>query len=123
MWGHMRVLIVEESAQLGALWTRHLERQGAEVSLATTQNKAVQALNTAHYDVLIVDLSFSDGSTLAITDLASYRFPDISVIVVSPDNFFSSAKVFEMIPNARSCLQTTVAPDDLVAVVEHYGQV
>ena len=118
----MRTLVVEANEDLGRLWCNHLERQGGQAKLVVNEASAIDALRFGEFEALVLDLMLPDASTLAICDFAMYRHPDIAIIVVTSNNFFSDGSIFELIPNARGFLQSPVQPDDLAALVEHYGQ-
>lgn len=118
----MNVLLVEANAKLAALWARYLEREGCTVAVAHTQDAATEALRLARYEALVLDLELPGASTIAITDLATYRNPDIAIIVVTASRFFSDGSIFELIPNARTQLSAPVEPADLAAVVGHYAR-
>ena len=117
----MKVLVVENREPVGRLWCSHLERQGAETVLALNDEQAVNALRFQQYDVLILNINNPDGNGLSVADLATYRCPDIAIIVVTTRSFFSDGSIFDIIPNTRGFLSGPVAPDDLAALVEHYG--
>ncbi|PWE32426.1 hypothetical protein DDZ14_10200 [Maritimibacter sp. 55A14] len=117
----MRVLIVESNTTLGRIWQRHLERQGAEVELANTQSDAIAAIRDRPMNIIILDLVLADGSAFAVADFASYRRPDTKVIFVTNTSFFSDGSIFRHIPNACAFVQAELPPDDLCAMVEHYG--
>ena len=116
---HVQVLIVEAQENLGALWQNFLKRQGFDVGLATNQPDAIDKLRFQDWDVLVIDLMMPDASALAISDFATYRNPDISIIVVSASSFFSDGSIFELLPNARGFMNQPIVPDDLAAVVDH----
>ena len=118
----MRTLVVEANEDLGQLWCRHLERQGGQVKLVMDETSAIEALRFGEFEALILDLMLPDASSLAICDFATYRHPDIAIIVVTSNNFFSDGSIFGLIPNARGFLHSPVQPDDLAALVEHYGR-
>ncbi len=122
----MKVLIVEARNDLGALWAKHLERQGATVSMAETQQAAIDALLREDWDVIVLDLALGNlggaGGALAVADFAGYRRPKAKVVLVTSSAFFSDGSIFAHIENAHAFLPTTTAPDDLAAVVEHYGR-
>ncbi len=117
----MRILVVEADRDLGQLWCKYLEKQGGEAELADTESAALSALRFWEFDVLVLDLMLPNASVLAIADFASYRHPDIAVIIVMANSFFSDGSIFDLIPNARGFLHAPVQPDDLAALVEHYG--
>ena len=76
-----------------------------------------------HYDadILILNLLLSDGSALAVADYASYRLPETRIIFVTNTTFFSDGSIFSFAPNACAFVQTATPPEDLAAMVEHYG--
>lgn len=117
----MKVLIVESKPELGRLWMRHLQRQAADVSLATSQEAAILALYGADYDIIVLDLVLDGGSALAVADFASYRRPDARVIFVTNTSFFSDGSIFAHSANACAYVQSETPPEDLAALVEHYA--
>ena len=117
----MKVLIVESRSELGDLWQRHLQRQGMDVVNVTTQDAATAYLSAETVDIIILDLVLEDGSALAVSDYAQYRQPDARVIFVTSTSFFSDGSIFNHAANARAFLPAGTPPDDLVAMVEHYG--
>lgn len=117
----MRVLIVKESPDLALVWKNHLERQGHQVELACSQAKAVDILSNIEVDIIILDLVLAVGSAFAIADFSGYRQPETKVIFVSNRSFFSDGSIFQHVPNACTMMPAGVRPEDLGAVVEHYG--
>ena len=117
----MKALIVESSRELGTLWKQHLERQGIETRLALGQSDAVDHLQGEEFQILVIDLVLDEGSPLAISDFAHFRQPEARVIFVTNTSFFSDGSIFQHSPNACAFVQTDAPPEDLVAMVEHYG--
>jgi DNA-binding NtrC family response regulator len=117
----MRVLIVESDVNLGWLWRRHIERTNCTVELARGQEDAVGLLDLVAFDVIVLDLVLAEGSAFAVADYASFRYPGAKVIFVTNTTFFSDGSIFQHIPNACAFLPTQTPPDDLAALVEHYG--
>ena len=117
----MKVLIVESSPELGTLWRRHLERQGMDVTCVTTQEEAIACLSAEPVEIIILDLVLAEGSALAVSDFASYRRPDARVIFVTDTTFFSDGSIFAHSSNAQAFLPSSTSPEDLAAMVEHYG--
>ena len=118
----MRILVVESDTELGELWCNHLSRQGGKPTLVADSDKAIGALRTEKFDVLVLDLMLPGSCVLAVADFATYRWPEISVLVVSANSFFSGGSVFDVVPNARGFLSAPVQADDLAALVDHYGR-
>lgn len=117
----MHALIVESSHELGRLWQRHLVRQGIETDLAHSESAAAQLLMAHQFDVLIIDLVLTQGSALAIADLAGFRQPDARVIFVTNSSFFSDGSIFQHSPNACAFVPADTPPEDLVAMAQHFG--
>jgi len=117
----MQVLIVESDPDLGRLWARHVERMGATVWVASTQSEAIGTLRDVEVNVIILDLMVRHGSAFAVADFASYRRPKSRIIFVTNTTFFSDGSIFQHIPNACAFVQSETPPDDLAAMVEHYG--
>ena len=117
----MRVLIVEPDPNLGEIWGAHLRRMGADVVVAQSQQGAIEALRTNLVTVIVLDLMIDHGSAFAIADYASYRHPEAKVIFVTNTTFFSDGSIFRHIPNACAFVQSETPPEDLAAMVEHYG--
>lgn len=117
----MNVLIVESRPELGVLWQRHLERQGAVVSLVQGQNEAVEYLSENAADIIVMDLVLGEGSALAVADFANYRHPNARVIFVTDTSFFSDGSIFNHSSNACAFVPAGTPPEDLAAMVEHYG--
>lgn len=117
----MRVLIVESNRDLSSLWGRHLERQGATVARAHDSDTAIELIRSDSFDVLVVNLVLEDGSALAVSDFAEYRSPGTSVIFVTDTSFFSDGSIFSVAANARALVRSQTDPEDLAALVEHYG--
>jgi len=117
----MRVLIVESNPNLGRLWQGHLERAGCEVTLAASQGDAIDLLRGAEVAVIVLDLVLEEGSAFSVADFASYRQPRAKVVFVTNTSFFSDGSIFEHIPNACAFLQSEIPPEDLTAMIQHYG--
>lgn len=117
----MHVLIVESRSDLGALWQQHLERAEMTVSRVSTQDDATSFLATTEVDIIILDLVLEEGSALAVADYANYRQPEARVIFVTSTSFFSDGSIFAHSANARAFLPAGTPPEDIAAMVEHYG--
>lgn len=117
----MNVLIVESRRDLGKLWQKHLERQGASVTLVQAQEAAITELCERPYDIIVLDLVLDQGSALAVSDFASYRRPNARVIFVTNTSFFSDGSIFAHSPNACAYVQSETPPEDIAAMAEHYA--
>ncbi|MEM1074096.1 MAG: response regulator [Pseudomonadota bacterium] len=117
----MNVLIVESERALATIWQRHLQRLGMDVACAGGQRQAISHLSTHETHIIILDLMLVEGSALAVADYASYRLPEARVIFVTNTSFFSDGSIFSYASNACAFVQSSTPPEDLAAMVEHYG--
>jgi CheY-like chemotaxis protein len=118
----MRVLIVQSNSDLGMVWKRHLERLLADVTLVETGTDALNLLQDEAFDVIVLDLVLREGSALTIADFANFNQPRANVVFVTDTTFFSDGSIFAHSANARAFMETTTPPNDLAAIVHHYGQ-
>lgn len=118
----MRVLIVESDPNLGLLWSRHIERLGAEVELVRSQSAAMDAIRHGAHDVLVLDLALTVGSAFAVADFASYSRPSCKVIYVTSTSFFSDGSIFTYMANACALIPLATRPEDMAAIVEHHAR-
>lgn len=118
----MQVLIVEHNQDLAAIWARFLSRQGLDCTVAATATEAYGALRTRIFDAVVLDIELASGEAFAVADFATYRDPDVPIIAVTARSFFADGTIFELIPNVRSLLCAPLRPDDMAALVEHYGR-
>lgn len=117
----MNVLIVESETELGALWKSHLERSGMSVTHVMGQEAAIDYLTDHDTDIIILDLVLTQGSSLTISDFASFRRPKAQIVFVTNTTFFSDGSIFSHAQNACAYLQSNTPPEDLAAMVEHYA--
>lgn len=118
----LHVLIVTNEAALGTLWQRHLERSGAVVEVTQTQDGAIDLLDRKPVDIVILNMALEGGSALAVADYAGFRCPGAKIISVTNSNFFSGGSVFALLPNVCAQVTPTTPPDDIAAMVEHFGK-
>ena len=115
----MKVLIVQDNADLGLIWSRFLERQGHEVVLATHISDAFEALRKDDFDAMVLEPILDSESGFAVADFAAVRQPDLPIIAVTKSSFFSDGSIFQLLPNARGFMRLPLRPDDLQAYLEH----
>ena len=118
----MRVLIVQSNTSLCRVWTRHLERLGVDVASAHTGTDAVDQLEGENFDCIVLDLILEEGSALTVADVAYFRQPEASVVFVTDTTFFSDGSIFSHSANARAFVEKTTPPNDLAAIVQHFGE-
>lgn len=89
--------------------------------LARSQSEAILALQSGRFEVIVLDLILENGSALAVADFASYRSPETRVVFVTDTSFFSDGSIFAHSANACAYVRSSTPPEDLAAIVEHYG--
>ena len=119
--GGVQILIIEPDRDLAAVWGRFLTRQGLQCTLAVNPREAYAALRLRPFDAVVLDMELPGGEAIAVADFASYRNPEMPIIAVTAQGFFSDGAIFELIPNARGVLQAPLRPEDMAALIEHYG--
>ena len=120
--GSVKILIVEENADLGSVWQRHLERQGATVTKVTTPADALAHLRRDGVDVIVVNLDQPGEGAMTVADYAAYRHPSARVVFVTASSFFSDGSIFTMSPNACAFLPSATKPEDLATIVTHHAE-
>ena len=93
----------------------------AQVTQARTSVAALAALETVIFDVIVLDVMLDGCSALAVADMAQFRQPWANVVFVTDTTVFSDGSIFGYSGNARAFIQTATPPDDLAAIVHHYG--
>ncbi|MBT2131473.1 response regulator [Aliiroseovarius lamellibrachiae] len=118
----MRVLIVETNADLAEVWARSLERQGAVVTRADGEDRAISAINQDPFDVIVMNIKLGTGNALTVSDYAGFRLPNARVIFVTNSSFFSDGSIFQHASNAHACIPDQTPAEDLAALVEYHGK-
>lgn len=117
----MNILIAESNPGQGEVWSGHLRRQGATVTVCPDRDCAIDALTATNFQIIILNLELGDGDALSIADYAAYQCPETKVIFVTGSTFFTDGSIFTHCPNACACLPEDVAPQDLAALVEYHS--
>lgn len=79
----MKILVVEDDDQIGALVSRLLEDEGHSVSTAVTGSAALAAAIQTEYDLLICDLMLPDLQGTEIVRALKAQSPRLPVVVIS----------------------------------------
>jgi len=79
----MRVLIIDDEADVCTFFRRLLTRAGYAVATATNEPQALQALDDAQFNVALVDLKLPDTDGLTLLELIKARQPACEVIIMT----------------------------------------
>lgn len=115
----MKLLILEENEHLRSLWSSAITSSEIEVVTASNLSQAQAAVFYDKFDIIIMNVQMDRNRALMLSDMATFRNPDVSIICVSNDSFFSDGTLFDLIPNVRSVVTHAVKPQDLGAMVRH----
>ncbi len=110
----MKLLVVEDDPNLAMLWGKVFEGSGYEVLLTDTEEGALRALQSAHFDLVVLDLCLHGKRALGVATMATYRNPRCKVIVVTGSADFSRRTLFAMSPAVAAALHKPVDIEDLV---------
>ncbi len=78
-----RVLVAEDEQTFGLTVTRFLQKAGHEVKICTTGKSALKALDSAEWDVLLLDLKLPDADGVDILATVRKEHPELQTIIVT----------------------------------------
>ena len=78
-----RVLVAEDEQTFGLTVTRFLQKAGHEVKICTTGKAALKALDSAEWDVLLLDLKLPDADGVDILARVRKEQPELQTIIVT----------------------------------------
>lgn len=116
----MNILIVEDDAILGRLWTLALRKGGHDAAHASSASAARKALMVRPADMIILDLNLGSESGLTLATLASYVNPDCRVIVATGSQLFPRGELFSMDGSIAAVMRKPVDLCEMLAMVEHH---
>ena len=79
----MKVLVVDDNSIVLDSCRRVLEAEGFEVRLASSVNKALEAMNDDGFDLLLIDVKMPERNGMDLMGEVKQTWPDIPVIVMS----------------------------------------
>lgn len=118
----MDILIVESDRRLATDLAPLLERKGAIIAQAASQNEAASFLVSFSFNVIIIDIQFDNCKALGIAELADFRQPDAKVIFVSDSSIFSDGSLYHQFSNVCGYLPRGTPPKDIASLVEYYAR-
>ncbi len=113
----MRLLVVEDNEELGALLAKGLQDAHFEVDVLTTAADARVALETTRYAALILDLGLPDGDGVSILRELRHRQDSTPVLVLTARGGVSD-RIRGLRSGADDYLVKPFAFEELVARIE-----
>lgn len=113
----MRLLVVEDNAQLAELLAKGLQTAGYETDVLSSLEEASTVLRTTFYAALILDLGLPDGDGLALLRELRHRNNPIPVLVLTARGGLND-RVHGLRSGADDYLVKPFALEELVARLE-----
>lgn len=93
----MRILLVEDDAAIVAALSELLASEGYEVESTSRQDEAVSLLESAAYDLALLDVSLEQGSGFAVCAAAREKAPAMPVMfLTASDDEYSTVAGLDM---------------------------
>jgi putative nucleotidyltransferase with HDIG domain len=78
-----RVLVVDDETHVRAMMGSTLERQGYEVSLASSGREALEMLERNTFDLVLTDIVMQDVNGIALLERIHAQYPNLPVVMVT----------------------------------------
>ncbi len=79
----VRILVVDDEAQVRTMIRSTLERQGLDVDVAASGRKALELLELNNFDLVLTDIVMQDVNGIALLERIRLRQPDLPVVMVT----------------------------------------
>jgi DNA-binding response OmpR family regulator len=112
----MRLLLVEDNKQLGALASQALKSAGFAVDFVRHREEAEAVIAEISYDLVIFDLGLPDCDCPSLIPAAKRHLPAASILVVTAKDMAAST-IEALNAGADGCLTKPIVMDVLVAHV------
>lgn len=113
----MRILVVEDNAELVGLLTKALGRAGLDVDSAGNAGDAEICLKTMHYAAIVLDLGLPDADGLVVLDQLRRRRDRTPVLILSARGGLDD-RITGLHKGASDYLVKPFAMDELVARIQ-----
>lgn len=121
----MKILIVEDDAQVRTALDRVLRKSGHEVSQAFTAEAAMRLLATESFDVVLLDIVLGNEHSLSGWTVAGFmqttqRLRDVRIIIISglkPDQIRDGARQYANLLETASIIISKPLDFDILEVV------
>lgn len=79
----LHILIVDDEAQIRELLTAYLQKQGYQVSSASTSEEALQALMQTPVHLAVLDISLGNEDGLKLLSRVKLEYPNVRVVMLT----------------------------------------
>jgi len=112
-----RILIVDDEVIIGETLQAYLETHGFEVSFLTDAVGLVSKLDSAAYDLVILDLALADADGLEVLEMLKLRNKQLPVLILTGMGYDDDLMDEAMRLRADGYVSKTMALPHLVAEV------
>lgn len=98
-----------------------LSKEGISLFSSTNQHDASLWICEADPAVVLIDLSLTDGSPLAVADFCNYRRPGTRVILRGTGNLMADGSLFGHVGNAAAIISDQIPRADLIALLSFHA--
>ena len=79
----LRVLLVDDNEDLGAMMVEYLHEVGHGATAASTAEQAIELLEGQDFDVIVTDVSLPGMSGIALAKSVASRWPHVGIVISS----------------------------------------
>ena len=115
------ILIIEDSAETAFILTHLLESMGCSITVTPTATQGLKELETALFDLVLMDLRLPDMDGIEATRMAR-KFTKIPIIGLSAD-ITPTQKAKGLAAGMNDVQEKTLRADDLKALVGRFASI
>lgn len=115
--GNTKILIVDDELIMRESLAGWLERDGHDIATAPSGEEALEILNEAHFDILLVDIKMEGISGLEVLKQVKENDPDVAVVMITAYGSISTA-IEAMKNGAYDYLLKPFDPNELGVLIE-----
>jgi|ERR1051326_445832 CheY-like chemotaxis protein len=121
----MRILIIDDQAQVRTAVSLALRAKGFEVATAENGHAGLRAFKAAPFDLVIADIFMPEMDGVKLIKTLRERNPSLAVIAVSGVHLHGSERtaldLFPLAPDLHDvvCLQKPFSPLELLQAIAH----
>lgn len=115
----MKCLIVEDDYSLRSFLADCLEDMGHDAVSKGTVTEALYALKTQKFDLLLVDYSLPDGTSVPVMDYFGATCPNSRAILLTGSGVYPNGEAAIFAPSVDWTLRKPIEMQDLKAIVDY----
>lgn len=112
-----RILLVEDDKSIIDNLSAFLKKEGFDVDTATGQRAAMDKLNSASYDLILLDISLKDGNGFSVCSAVKANFNIPVIFLTASDDEYSVVAGFDL--GADDYVSKPFRPRELVSRIKN----